>query len=328
MFQVSTDNRATKKSLLVTRRFLPEVDEDLARRFVARGARDGPWSAAEIIEHAEGADGLLVTLRDRLTAETIEALPTSVRAIATASIGLDHIDLEAAARRGIAVINAPGLGGTSTAEVAILLMLGAARRAYEGDRLVRSGQWTGWHPTDLLGVEIAGKRLGLFGMGRIGQLVATRARAFGMEVHYCNRTPLAEDVAAGAVHHRSIEDLFAISDVVSLHAPSTPSTRRIVNETTIAALSPRAILVNTARGDLVDDEALIGALASGRLAAAGLDVYDGEPQLDRRYAGLDNVFLLPHLGTATREARLDMTFKVIHDLEAALAQTRHEAVPA
>ena len=172
-------------------------------------------------------------------------------------------------------------------------------------------------------MEILGKRLGIFGMGRIGQLVATRARAFGMEIHYCNRTPLPADVAGDAMYHPAIEDLFAISDVVSLHAPSTPVTRRIVNAHTLAALSSRAILVNTARGDLVVDDALICALTTGRLAAAGLDVYDREPHLDRRYAGLDNVFLLPHLGTATREARLHMTFHVIHDLEAVLTQAQH-----
>lgn len=315
----------TMRNVLVTKLFLPEVNDYLAANFVAHGARDEPWNTADIVKQADGADALLITLRDKLPADAIEALPSSVKAIATASIGLDHIDLEAAERRRITVISAPGLGSTSTAELTMLLMLGAARRAYEGDRLVRSGRWTGWHPTDLLGVELDGKRLGIYGMGCIGQLVARRARAFGMQIHYCNRTRLEPEIELGAVHHRTVVDLLAISDFVSLHAPSTSSTRRVINKETLTAIRPHAILVNTARGDLVDDEALIGALASRRLAAVGLDVYDREPLLDPRYAELENAFLLPHLGTATREARLEMTFRVIHDLEGVLRAAMPEA---
>ena len=309
----------TKAKLFVSRHFLPEVNDYICQYFDCWGARELPWTGHAIVAGAEDADALLVSLAERLDAETIAALPRSVRVIATASIGLDHIDLKEAARRGIAVINAPDSGGVSTAETALLLILGAARRLTEAQAEVRSGTWQGWHPTRLLGFELEGKRLGIFGMGRIGRLVACRAKAFGLQVHYHNRSRLPPELEAGALFHDDARSLFASSDILSLHAPATPATRHVLNADTIENLPRGAVVINTARGDLVDDNTLIAALRSGRVAAAGLDVYAGEPRLDRRYLDLVNVVLLPHIGTATREARLEMTFKVVHALEKRLA---------
>ena len=191
----------SRPKLLVTRLFLPQVNDHLARTFDAWGAREQGWTGEEIVAAADGADALLITLSERLNATTIAALPSSVRVIATASIGLDHIDLDEARRRGIAIINAPDSGGTSTAEAALLLILAVARRLTEAQSEVRSGQWQGWHPTRMLGFELQEKRLGIFGMGRIGRLVASRARAFGLEVHYHNRTRLPPELEAGATFH-------------------------------------------------------------------------------------------------------------------------------
>ena len=315
----SPGDAGSRPKLLVTRLFLPEVNEHLRQAFDSWGAREQAWAGEESVAAANGADGLLVTLAERLDAATIAALPDSVRAIATASIGLDHIDLTETGRRGIAVINAPESGGTSTAETALLLILAVAPRLTEAQGEVRAGQWRGWHPTRLLGFELDGKRLGIFGMGRIGRLVARRARAFGLQVHYHGRTRLPPDLEAGAIFHDDVRSLFASSDILSLHAPATPATRHVLNATAIGQLPHGAVVINTARGDLVDDDALIAALRSGRLAGAGLDVYAGEPQLDRRYLDLANTVLLPHIGTATREARRDMTFHVVHALERQLA---------
>lgn len=314
---------AQRSKLLVTRHFLPEVNAYLDQAFTAWGAREQAWTGEEIVAHAGEADGILISLAEKLNAASIAALPSSVRVIATASIGLDHIDLAEAKRRGINIINAPDSGSVSTAETAFLLILGVARRLTEAQSEVRSGGWQGWHPTRLLGFELDGKRLGIFGMGRIGRLVARRARAFGLEVHYSNRTRLPPDLEAGAIFHGNVRDLFASSDILSLHAPATSQTHHVLNAETIGHLPVGAIVINSARGDLVDDDALIAALRSGRVAGAGLDVYAGEPKLDPRYLALQNTVLLPHIGTATREARLEMTLKVVHALEQHLS--RHEA---
>ncbi|RMF04430.1 MAG: D-glycerate dehydrogenase, partial [Alphaproteobacteria bacterium] len=235
------------------------------------------------------------------------------------SVGTDHIDLEAARARGIRVCNTPDAVTISTAEITMLLMLAAAHRAHEGEALLRNRQWTGWEPTQLLGIRLHGKRLGILGLGQIGRAVAARARAFGMEIHYHNRNRVPEEEAAGAVYHESFDSLLAVSDVLSLHAPSTPATRHIVNAEAIGKLPPRAILVNTARGDLVVDDDVIAALKSGRLAAAGLDVYDGEPNIHEGYYGLENAFLLPHMGTSTVEARNEMGFAALDNIDAVLA---------
>jgi len=316
-----TQSTATS-TLIVTRRLPDAVLERAARdhdAWINHG--DEAMAADELARRADGATALLITSTEKLDAAAIAALPASVRIVATFSVGLDHIDLDAARARGLVVCNTPDVLTEATADIALLLMLGAARRASEGERMVRAGEWTGWRPTQLLGTHLGGKRLGIVGMGRIGRAVAHRARAFGMQIHYYNRRPLPDADAGDAVYHAELDALFAVSDVLSLHCPATPETRRLVKAESLERLPPGAIVVNTARGSIVDDDALIAALRAGRLSAAGLDVFENEPRLDPRYATLDNAFLLPHMGSATVETRNAMGFKALDNIDAFLAGT-------
>lgn len=262
------------------------------------------------------ADALLVTIDSRLDAATIADLPQSIGAVATYSVGLDHIDLEAARARGLAVFNTPGALTSSVAETALLLMLSAARRLTESVALVRSGAWTGWTPTQLLGVELAGRTLGIYGMGEIGRAIAERARAFGMSIAYHNRRRLPPSDEAGALFLPDPTALIRASDVLVLAAPSTAQTRDFLCKETLALARPGLIVVNVARGDLVVDEDLIEALAAGQVGAAGLDVLRNEPRFDRRYLELPNVVLLPHTGSSTLEARRRMGALLIQALQA------------
>lgn len=311
-----------KPRILVTRRLPPRVEALAAERFEARfNPEDKVLSADEIVgrAHEHRADGLLVCLTDRLPAAAIDALPESLRAIATVSVGFDHIDLAAAKAQGIGVTYVPEAVTEATADLALLLLLAACRRAHEYQALMRRGEWAGWTAWKNLGTDPGGKVLGLVGMGRIGRAVAKRARAFGMAIHYHQRHPLASDLEEGAVYHSSLESLFRASAIVSLHTPSTPLTKGFIDARSLAWLPDGAIFINTARGDQVKDDDLIAVLASGRLAAAGLDVFAGEPAFDRRYLDLPNVYLLPHIGTSTAETRDRMGFEAIEDLEAVLA---------
>ena len=310
----------SRPRIAVTRRLPADVEERLSGLFDVRlNGGDGPVPAAELNAWAEGADGLLVCLTDRLDAAAIAALPQSVRIAATFSVGYEHIDLAAAAARGLVVTNTPEVLTEATADIALLLMLGAARRANEGMALIRERRWGAWTPTGMLGTHLGGKRLGIVGMGRIGRAFARRARALGMEIHYTGPRRLDPAREEGARFHADLGALLAVSDVLSLHAPSRPETRNLIDAAAIGRLPPGAILVNTARGDLVDDDALIAALREGRLRAAGLDVYRGEPNIDPRYADIPNAFLLPHLGSATEETRSAMGHRCADNLEAFFA---------
>lgn len=316
------EERVAKPILLVTRKLPEPVEARIAAHYDARFNRDDtPLSSDEIIAQAAGADGILCTITDRMTAAVIAALPASVRILATFSVGYEHIDLAAAKARGLTATNTPGALTEATADIALLLMLGAARRAYEGETLLRSGNWRGWTPTQLMGIELHGKRIGIVGMGRIGQAVARRARGFGLAVHYTGRRPRELPPDLNAQFHPSDETFLPLCDVLSLHLASTPETRRWLNAERIARLPKGAIVVNSARGDLVDDDALIAALTSGHLAAAGLDVFTGEPALDARYRALTNTMLLPHLGSATVETRCAMGFRALDNLDAFFAGT-------
>ena len=302
--------------LLVTRKLPPDVEARLAASYDAEtNPDDVPLKADELAARAEGKDALLVTPADRLDANLIARLPASIRVIASFSVGYDHIDVAAAAARGIPVTNTPDVLTDATADIAMLLILGAARGAAAGMAAIRESTWKNWAPTGMLSTDIRGKRLGIVGMGRIGQAVAHRARAFGMTIHYHNRKRLDAGSEQGAVFHETAEELFAVSDILSIHCASTPETRHLVNARTIALLPAGAILVNTARGDIVDDEALIAAMQSGRLRAIGLDVYANEPNIDPRYRTLENAFLLPHLGSATIETRNAMGFRALDNLD-------------
>jgi lactate dehydrogenase-like 2-hydroxyacid dehydrogenase len=309
-----------KPTLLVTRKLPEAVEARASRDYVARlNTSDEPPISERLLKGAADADGILCTTTDRLDAATIAALPASVRILATFSVGYEHIDLAAARARDIVVTNTPDVLTDATADIAMLLMLGAARRASEGEQLIRRNGWTGWAPTHLLGTHLGGKRLGILGMGRIGRAVAARARAFGMIVHYHNRERLAPELEEGAQFHATAEALLGVADVLSIHSPLTPATRHFLDARRIGLLPPGAIVVNTARGGVVNDDDLIAALKSGRLGAAGLDVFDGEPRIHPGYRELPNTFLLPHLGSATRETREAMGFRALDNLDAFFA---------
>ena len=268
-----------------------------------------------MIEASSVADALFVTPFDRSDFDFFKRVPASVKVIATYSVGFDHIDVQAAANRKIAIAYTPGINADATADIAMLLMLGASRRAYEGQEMVRTGTWT---ISNLLGWQLTGKVLGIFGMGQVGRAVAQRARGFGMTIHYSNPTRLPAALEKDAVFHSSASDLLRVSEFLSLHAPETPETHHFINSKTIDLLPQGAILINTARGGLVVDDDLIAALKSGRVAAAGLDVFEDEPKLHPGYVALKNTFLLPHMGSATVETRLAMGMLALDNIDAVL----------
>jgi glyoxylate reductase len=257
---------------------------------------------------------VMITVEEPLDANAIAELPASLRAIATYSVGHEHIDLEAARQRGIAVFSLPDVLSEAVAEIGMFLLIGAARRATESIALIRSRKWPGWSATQLNGTEIFRKHLGIFGMGRIGRALADRARAFEMTIHYCNRRRLAPDLEQGARYHADPKEMFGEIDALVLLAPSSPETRGYLNAERIAWLKRGAIVVNIARGNLVIDEDLIAALSSGRLFAAGLDVFSGEPAVHPGYFDLPNVFMLPHIGSSTIETRRRMAAALIDQL--------------
>jgi len=309
-----------KPEIFVTRKLPKRVEDRASRDYGARlnGPDDAPDREA-LLTGAQGCDGLLVTTTDRVDRAVIEALPDRVKVIATFSVGFEHIDVAAAKDRGIVVTNTPDVLTDATADIALLLMLGAARRASEGERMIRAHAWDGWAPTRMLGTDLGGKVLAIVGMGRIGRAFAKRARSLGMTIHYYNRSRLSPDLEEGAVYHANAEELLGHGDVVSLHCPLTPETRHFIDTRRIGMMKQGTILVNTARGGVVKDDDLIAALKSGRLGSAGLDVFEGEPNLHKGYAELENTFLLPHLGSATLETREAMGFKALDNLDAFFA---------
>lgn len=307
-----------KPVLLVTRRLPAAVEAQAEQDYDARlTASDTP--IADLAARAAGVDAILCCPGDVLNAAAIAALPASVKVIGTFSVGYDHIDLAAAAGRGIKVCNTPDVLSVATAECAMLLILAASRRAGEGERLIRAGQWEGWAPTQLLGTQVSGRRLGIFGMGRIGREIARMARGFGMEIHYRDMARLPPDLEQGALFHDNDDSFLPQCQVLSLNAPGGDGTRHWLDPRRIAKLPPGAVVVNAARGTLVDDAALIAALRDGHVAAAGLDVYNNEPRLHPDYFGLENVVLLPHLGSATTETRDAMGRVVLSGIETILA---------
>jgi lactate dehydrogenase-like 2-hydroxyacid dehydrogenase len=306
--------------VLCTRKFPPAVEARLARDYEARlDADDRAIDGPELVALAAGCDALMIASSTKLTAQTIAALPKGVRIAASFAVGYEHVDVAAARKRGLVVTNTPEVLTDATAEVAMLCMLGAARRAWEAEQMVRTGNWKGWTTTQLLGVGLNGKRLGIYGMGRIGQGVAKRARGFDMTIHYCNRTRLPPEQEQGAAYHARIDDMLPHCDVLSINAPASPETHRSLDAERIRKLPDGAIVVNTARGTLVDDKALIAALRSGKVRAAGLDVFENEPNLDKDYLALANAFLLPHIGSATIETRDAMGFRCLDNLDAFFA---------
>lgn len=309
-----------KPRLFVTRKLPPAVEERIARDYdPAFNLDDRAYGPEDLVRLAGDADGVLTCGTERWTAAVIGQLPARVRIIASFSVGYEHVDIEACRRRGIVATNTPDVLTEATADVAILCLLGAARRAWESETMLRQRRWTRWKSTELLGLDLAGRNLGIVGMGRIGQATARRARGFGMVIHYHNRRPLPADEAQDAIYHATLDGLLPHCQFLSLNAPGGAETHHLLNPRTIELLPPGAVVVNTARGTLIDDDALIAALRSGRLFAAGLDVFAGEPAIHPDYYDLPNCFLLPHIGSATVETRDAMGFRALDNLDAFFA---------
>ena len=306
-----------KPRLLITRKLPDAVEGRAAQDYqTTTNPDDVQFDADDLVQRCEGMDAVMCCSSEEFDAGVIARLPDTLKMVATYSVGFDHIDLEAARARGLIVTNTPGVLTDATADVTMLCILGAARQAHEAASVLRAGRWARWEATAMLGVDLEGKRLGILGMGRIGQTVARRARAFDMEIHYHNRRRLAPDEELGATYHESAEAMLPEVDILSLNCPLSAETHHFLDSRRIGLLKDGAIVVNTSRGPVVDDSALIAALRSGKVRAAGLDVFEGEPQINPAYLELPNAFLLPHIGSATVETRNAMGFKCLDNLDA------------
>lgn len=281
--------------------------------------QDEPADSETIIARSADVDACIPCHSEHFSADVVERLNPRLKIIANHSVGVDHCDLDALKSRGIVVTNTPDVLSDATAEIAMLLLLGAARRAVEGDALLRTGSWATWSPSFMVGHQVTGKRIGIVGMGKVGQVMARRARGFDMQVHYHNRQRLSADKEAGAIYHDSLESLLGVSEYLSLHCPATENTRGLLNAATIAKLPDGAIVVNTARGALIDEQALEEAISRGKLAAAGLDCFVTEPGGNPKFAAYPNIFMLPHIGSATFDTRDAMGYRALDNLDAYFA---------
>jgi glyoxylate reductase len=309
--------RTERPHIAVTHTLLPEIEVRMAQLFGARfNADDAAMSAPDMVAAMVGCDVLVPTVTDTIDAALIDAMPDSIKLIANYGAGVNHIDLAAAKRRGIMVTNTPGVFTDDTADLTMALILSVPRRLGEGEKLMRSGQWLGWRPSGMLGHRIGGKTLGIIGFGRIGEAVACRAKAFGMQVVYTkrNRLPASVEEELGVSFEPDLDRLVARCDIVSLHCPLTAETDKLMSARRIALMKTGAYLINTSRGELIDEDALIAALEAGRIAGAGLDVYTHEPAVDARLLHLSNVVLLPHMGSATFEGRAASGERVITNI--------------
>jgi len=280
---------------------------------------DTPGTADDIVAMSAKVDGMIPCHSEHFSADVVARLDPRLKIVANHSVGVDHCDLDALKSRGIVVTNTPDVLSDATAEIAMLLMLGAARHAVRGDRLVRQGQWDSWSPSFMVGKQVTGARLGIVGMGRVGRAFAEKARGSGMEIHYHNRSRLAPEVEQGAVFHEDVDSLLEVADFLSLHCPATPDTVDLLNSDRIARLPQGAVVVNTARGALVDEDALLAGIESGHIAAAGLDCFKVEPGGNPAFASHENIFMLPHIGSATRATRDAMGFRALDNLDAFFA---------
>ena len=303
------------KKILVIRNLLQENEERIKKLFdVKLNKEDKIYSSEEILKLSEDCDGILSFTTAKFDKQLINNLPNSIKIISNYAVGFSNIDIDAATQREIVVTNTPDVLTEATADITILLLLGASRRAYEGRKFAEKENWI-WATNFLMGKQMSNKRLGILGMGRIGRAVAQRARGFGMEIHYHNRSKLSPDLELGATYHDNIKSLFSQSDFLSINCPATAETTNLLNEETINFLPDKAVVANAARGDIIDDAAMIKAMKSGKIFALGLDVYNGEPKINEEYLQLDNLFLLPHLGSSTKRTRIDMGDRAIDNLE-------------
>jgi len=303
------------KKILVTRKLLKENEDKLSELFEAKlNQNDKIYSAQEIIDASKDCDGILSSVTDPINSDTILKLSRSIKIIANGAVGFGNIDFKAARAKGIAVTNTPDVLTDATADIQILLLLGASRKAYQGRIAAEKQNWK-WSWDFLLGKQMSNKRLGILGMGRIGRAVAKRAIGFGMKIHYHNRSKLSSALEGNATYHKDLKSLFEVSDFLSINCPATPETIKIINKVTLSFLPENTVIGNAARGDIVDDEAMVEVLKNGKVFAYGLDVYNGEPKIHPEYLKLKNIFLLPHLGSATKRTRWDMGFRATQNLE-------------
>ncbi|APX90261.1 D-glycerate dehydrogenase [Brevirhabdus pacifica] len=304
------------------------IPRRLSDATMARAARDydvitpehdAPGTADEIVAMSGRVDAMLPCHSEIFSDAVVQRLDPRLKIVANHSVGVDHCDLDALRGRGIVVTNTPDVLSDATAEIALMLMLGAARHAVAGDRMVRRGEWDSWSPAFMVGKQVSGARVGIVGMGRVGRAFATMARGLGMEIHYHNRSRLSPEQEQGATFHETIETLLPQADFLSLHCPATPQTVDLINDERLALLPRGAVLVNTARGALVDEDALLRALDSGHLMAAGLDCFKVEPGGNPAFADHDNIFMMPHVGSATVRTRDAMGFRALDNLDAFVA---------
>ncbi len=294
------------KKILITRKLI-RSSEDKAKFFfdVKLNKDDKLLSKEQLIKDSKGCDGILSSLTEKFDSDLISKLSESIKIISNFAVGFGNIDAKAAKKRNIIVTNTPDVLTDATAEIAMLILLGAARRAKEGTEWAKKKNWK-WTADFLMGKQLTGSRLGILGMGRIGRAVAERARSFGMKIHYYNRSRLDENLEKGATYHQSLESLLSVSDFFSINCPATKETKHIINKNTLKYFPDGAVLSNSARGDMIDDDAMVEALKNGKIYSLGLDVYNGEPNIHPEYLSLPNVYVLPHLGSATKKTRTAM----------------------
>ena len=310
--------RSKRPFVIVTRKLPDPIETRMMELFTCRlNLDDKIFDKSELSAAVGRADVLVPTVTDRIDAEVLAGAGAALKLIASFGTGIDHVDLAVAQQRGIIVTNTPGVLTEDTADMTMALILAVARRLAEGERLIRSGGWSGWSPTSMLGHRIWGKRLGIVGMGRIGMALARRASGFGLSIHYHNRRPVPEDIASAldATYWESLDQMLAHMDIVSVNCPHTPATYHLLSARRLRLLQPHAILENTARGEIVDEEELVRLLENRAIAGAGLDVFEHEPAVDPRLQALDNVVLLPHMGSATIEGRIAMGERVIINIK-------------
>ena len=303
------------KKILVTRKLIKDSEDKALKTFdPIFNSNDELYSQSKVIEMSKGCDGILTSLTDKMDKETIDQLPDSIKIISNFAVGFGNIDLDAAKKKGIAVTNTPEVLSDATAEIGILLILGACRRAAEGIEAAREGGWK-WSADYLIGKQLTGTRLGILGMGRIGQKIAKIAKSLGMVIHYHNRSKLKAEREDGAIYHDNIKSLFSVSDVLSICCPATKETENMINKETVEYFPKGAVITNVARGDIIDDDALIDALNRRKIYAVGLDVYKNEPNLNQGYLKIKSAFILPHLGSATKDTRIAMANLAIDNIE-------------
>lgn len=310
----------SKPRLWITRKLSDNTEARAQRDYdVVLNPTDALSTADDIVRMSSDVDAIIPCHSEHFDAATVARFNSRLKIVANHSVGVDHCDLDALKGQGVCVTNTPDVLSDATAEIAMLLLLGAARRAAEGDAMVRSGQWNTWSPAFMVGMQVSGKRLGIIGMGRVGQVMAKRARGFDMEVHYYNRHRLPPGDEQGAIYHDSIESLLPVSQFLSLHCPATPQTTGMIDQQALAQLPDGAVLVNTARGALIDEAALLAAIESGKLAAAGLDCFISEPGGNPAFYSHSNIMMLPHIGSATFDTRDAMGFRALDNLDAFFA---------